>query len=505
MAERKCGIRHHHGSKEKELMIGVVGAGIGGLSAAIECALNGLEVTVFEAREAAGGKACPIVHQGYTLDPGPSIVILPEIYTDLIQRAGFKPETYLDFIRLETITRIFNQSASKEREPEVFDLPADHSKLLDLARDINPRDATHLEELMAKLNKWAPYIKSKFLLQPVESPLALLDWKLLQFGRELQLGKEFKQIVDGMFQSDVFRALFYGFPSYSGLSYRTKSPSPWFIPYFMLQQGVYVSQGGVASIPNALFQVAQELGVRFEFQNEVVGVASSGSNIVSLQTAQSGMVKVEGVICNQDRGSFAKLLKRNKSSKPSMSYLTLHLGIRNPSFDFATHNLFISSDYKDGFRNLYELQTEANWAVMYLNAPHLDNPECSPEGTGQYFFVSPCPAQMPSFDQKKAEETLLETVESRLHRFHIPLDLDRIEVEIKQSPLVFAERDGNEFGSLFGVHESERVMGMLPGNRDQWIKNLFYVGASVQPGAGMPMACLSGQHGATGLLEQLKG
>lgn len=486
-------------------MIAVVGAGIGGLSAAIEAAILGHEVTVFEAREAPGGKACPIFEHGYSLDPGPSIIILPEIYTKLLARAGIEPGQFLEFHRAEPATRLFCQPMGKTGGVEKVDLPSNWEGLLAVAESIEREDARNLAQIIEVLEKWRPYIEKKFLEDSIESPLGLLDWRLFKFGQEMGLGKSYKDLVDARFKSPLFRALFYGFPSYSGLTYRTKSPSPWFIPYFMLKEGIHVAAGGVKSIPAALEAVARKMGVKFQYSDSVIGVKWEANHVTKVETEQGGMVKVDGVIGAIDHAQIQEMLGRPQKYTPSMSYMTLHLGVKNPPEGLASHNLLIGREFESGFTGLYDRQDAPNWGVTYINAPHIDNPDCSPTDCGQLFFVTPCPAVVESFDWKQEELGLKEKLIDLVESFGMGLDQADIEVEIIQSPETFRSRDGNVLGSLFGQAESSRFFGMLPGLKDRQFSNLVYCGASVQPGAGMPMACLGGQRSAQILDRALSG
>lgn len=488
----------------------MIGAGIGGLSAAIEAAISGFEVTVYEAREQAGGKACPITERGYTLDPGPSIIILPETYQKLIAKAGLNPDALLMFNKVNPTTRVFFQEGSAESSPrsapiQQIDLPADWDELLAVASQVEPQDAANLAEMMATLGRWRPYIESKFMEDSVESPLALADPKLFKFGREMGLGKEYKSIVDAKFKSTLFRALFYGFPSYSGLTYRTKSPSPWFIPYYMLKEGIHVAEGGVKSIPAALEHTARSLGVKFRLSDRVIGILTDRGRVTAIESQGSERLKVEGIISAIDHTQMQSLLGRPVGKfKPSLSYMTLHLGLKNPPDGLSSHNLLITQDFEEGFSRLYDHRSGPNWGVTYINAPHVDTPSCSPDRGGQLFFVTPCPAVVSTFDAKSESNHLKEKLLRLTEDFGFSVDPADVEVEVIQSPDVFASRDGNPFGSLFGAAEEARFFGLLPGLKDRTIKNLVYCGASVQPGAGMPMACLSGQRSAKLLHHFLK-
>ena len=141
----------------------VVGGGVGGLSAAIHARLHGHDVVLLEAH-ALGGKAARIDIAGYRLDPGPSIVILPEIYEALFRTAGRSVGDYLRFKRLDPITRVYFEG----REP--IDLPADRDECVGVLRSIDSADGQALDELLKTLDKVAPHIEASILRLRSTSP-----------------------------------------------------------------------------------------------------------------------------------------------------------------------------------------------------------------------------------------------------------------------------------------------------------------------------------------------
>ncbi|MBX3097843.1 MAG: FAD-dependent oxidoreductase, partial [Fimbriimonadaceae bacterium] len=135
----------------KRRRVAVLGAGVAGLSAAIHLALDGHDVSVYEQRDVPGGKAAPIVQGLYRLDPGPSIIILTQIYEDLFRRAGVSD--YLRLRRLDPWSRIF-----QEGREEAIDLPADREACLQVLSEAEPGDARGLRKLFKAIEKAAPEI-----------------------------------------------------------------------------------------------------------------------------------------------------------------------------------------------------------------------------------------------------------------------------------------------------------------------------------------------------------
>lgn len=480
-------------------MIAVVGAGIGGLSAAIELAFAGHEVHVFDQQPEVGGKAAAVREAGFTFDPGPSIVILPRVYEALLSKVGETPADWLRFKRLDPITRLIFEGS------EPVDLPSDEGKLFALADDLFPGDAEEVRRLVDGIRPLAPLGEEIFFERTVQSPWQLLNPKMLAFGKTLDVRHSFKEQVDARFKSPVLRALFYGFPSYSGLTYRSKSAAPWFIPYYMIAEGVYFPEGGIHRIPGVLEAVAKKLGVVFHLNTKVRAFTRERNRIIGLDAEGASGQRFDAVVAAVDRLTIGEMLGRTETRAPSLSYSTVQLGLRLPKSGLPCHTLLIDKDFDEGYSSLYETETAANWKVTYVNAPDGEDASLSPEGCSQLFLVASSPADNGKVDWKAETSSWRERLKPKLACLGIEFDDGDILVERTQTPPDFEARDGNYRGSLFGLREEHRSMFGLPmNNRDPEFKNLFYCGASVQPGAGMPMACLSGSAAARLLTQYLR-
>ena len=182
----------------------VIGAGLGGLSAAIYGRLAGYDVLVLEKSDKVGGKAAGITIGEYTLDPGPSIIILPKLYEAVFKAAGRQMSNYLRFQPLTTISRVFFGDDAP------IDLPANREDCLKLLHDINPHDAKALGTLLGKLAKVEPLLDKTVYDHPYVRKSQLLDSNLLRFGMGFNPLKTYKQLVDPLFESPLVRAFFYG-------------------------------------------------------------------------------------------------------------------------------------------------------------------------------------------------------------------------------------------------------------------------------------------------------
>lgn len=470
--------------------VAIIGAGMGGLSAAIYSRLAGWEVDVFEQASKVGGKAAGIEEAGYRLDPGPSIIILPRIYEQVFQAAGRQMVDYLTFTRLDPFSRVYYEGE------EPLDLPADRAECLDVLERRFPEDANSFRSLMGKLDRVAPHIDRSIFKKPYDKSWSLVDRHLIATALQFDMRASYRQLVDGWFKSPLLRAFFYGFPSYGGQTYDSKAPGALLIPYLMLQEGVYYPKGGVAAIPAALEPLARELGVRIHLSKRVTGLKVEHQRVLGIEI-EGRLDAFDSVISNLDRFTTAKWLGRVHTEAPSFSYFTLHWGIKRPIEGLEHHTLFVPTQFERGFERLYRDRRFPDPPIVYLNSTHLVDPTVAPSGHSNLFAVVTSPGMEPGIDWPTEVARCRSLILEQLKVHGVYWSEDDIVFERIQSPLYFAQTHGNYLGSLYGIDERHRLFGLLPHrNYDEEFENLYYCGGSVQPGAGLPMVTLSGKFAA---------
>lgn len=470
----------------------VLGGGVGGLCASIYGRLNGWEVTLLEQRDTLGGKAAQKQLDGFTLDPGPSIIILPKLYDQVFLDAGKNPRDYLDFERLDPVTRLFAW------DREAIDIPSSVEDCHELIRQIAPADEAGFRELIEKGERLAAHVEKTVFAGPIESPAKFLNPRFLQMGMLFGPRASYKEIVDKLFNSELLRSFFYGFPTYSGNTYHAKAIGALLIPYYLLSEGVFYPKGGVGAIPQAFERLAREVGVQIKTGTRVTGVGTDGKNVTSILTGSGDKTKCDAVISNIDRFTVGtKYLARSVLEPPSYSYFTMAWHVPSESNPYAHHNLIIPQEFRESYKSLYDDFAPATDPLVYVNSPTVTDPNVAPCGRSLQFAVVTVPANTRQNPWAALEETYPRNVMRMLRS--VP-NGDGIENETLldiQSPLVFEQRDGSFKGSLYGLTEKKRHYGILPStNRDPILKNLFYCGGSVQPGAGLPMVTLSGKFAA---------
>lgn len=466
----------------------VVGAGMGGLSAAIHARLRGWDVLVIEQSDRCGGKAAGIEIEGFHLDPGPSIIILPEIYRDVFRTAGRNPDDYLRFMPLDVLSKVYFDG----HEP--LNLPSDYPSCLNLLKEIAPDDVAPFRNLIEKLDGSAASLEQAVFERPI---LKLSDFArpgLMKFGMQFNPFRNYRALVDGWFKSPLLRAFFYGFPSYSGLSYNDPAPGALLIPYYMLRDGVYFPEGGVRAIPRAFERLARELGVEFRMNTRFRKFV--GDRSVELETGE--VLEADHIICNVD-----KLTATGETSlESSLSYFTLHYGIGRSLEGLEHHTLLVPGTFHHGFERLYDNQFP-DPPIVYLNATQALDPEAAPEGQTNLFAVVTVPSRGPTLDWSGSRDPYRSKVREVMSRFGFDWSPEEQVFERVQDPDYFELAHGNYRGSLYGPIPKQRAFGLFPlTNWDPAYPNRAYCGGAVQPGAGLPMVTLSGKFAVDALANR---
>lgn len=464
----------------------MVGAGLGGLSAAIHARLEGHDVLVLE-KGAVGGKAAGIDISGYRLDPGPSIIILPEIYENVFKKAGRRMADYLEFIPLNPITRLYFGS-------EPLDIPAGIADCLEFLRSAAPEDVDAFAVLFEKLVHAAPLVEKSVFEHPYHHAYQVLDPNLIRMALPFDVRLTFKEIIDKTFKSPLLRAFFYGFPSYAGQSYRSKAPGALLVPFYMLQGGVFYPKGGVRAIPEAFAKLAFELGVEFRMSSQVERTVNVSDRVSHVELNTGERISGDHFILNRDRVQSETWMGRSLPVKASYSYFTTHWGVRRPLPEVKHHTLIVPEDFEQGFEQLYDERVFPNAPIVYLNNTSDLDPTAAPEGKTNLFSVVTSPAREDHFDWAVETERCVDDVVKVLGAKGIEVDRADVDFERIQNPIYFEKQHENFRGSLYGADEKFRLFGLFPWrNKDEVLKNVTYCGGSVQPGAGLPMVTLSGK------------
>lgn len=480
----------------------VIGAGLGGLSAAIRLAARGWQVSVYEASETVGGKAGSMTHDGYRFDTGPSLFTMPYVFEELFQVAGRDLSDYVELIPLPEVCRYFYPDgvtfsawSDEERFAEELykatgERPGNLKRFLDYSSRIHSIAADMF--INRSLHEAGSYLRFGFLASLFRLP-------------GIDPMRTMAEAVERYFETPHARQLFERYATYNGSSpFRTPATLN-IIPHVEYRGGAYAVAGGIHAVPRALEQLARELGVHIHQGKSVERITWTQDGRRRRATGVSvdgAHVSAHAVVCNADvtvayRDLLAEPeapeLLRYESLEPSSSALVFYWGVKRSCPELTHHNIFFSRDYRREFQQIFGDRVSPKDPTVYINITSKSSPEDAPEDGENWFVLINAPyddGQDWAAETQRARTAILATVSSR-----IGFDVEQyIQTEQVMTPADIAERTRSYRGSLYGISSNSRTAAfMRHPNRSKRYRGLYFCGGSCHPGGGMPLVVSGGR------------
>ena len=474
--------------------VSVIGSGIGGMAVAIRLALKGHEVTVFEKNASPGGKLGLIERKGYRFDTGPSLFTQPQNFEELFELAGEPMEGYLRYRPLDIACRYFYEHGrvvNGYTDREAF------SRELERVAGEDPRAVTgYLQESQRVYEK----VGSIFLDHSLHKASTWLNRRTLSALRQVGYGHLFRTL-DG-FNRSRFRTpeavqLFNRFATYNGSNpYRAPGMLS-LIPHLEQNLGTFYPEGGMISIVDALYRLAEAKGVRFRFGSRVEAILRRGARVSGV-AADGAEHPSDIVVSNVDvYFTYRDLLKEARRAQRvlrnerSSSALIFYWGVGRTFPGLHLHNIFFTRDYPAEFRHLFETKTMYDDPTVYVNITSKMEAGQAPEGGENWFVMLNAPAGGERF----TEDAVSRARDNTLRKLSRMLGVDLascIETEDVLTPAGIERNTDSYMGSLYGTSSNSRWAAFLRhSNHRSDIPGLYFTGGSVHPGGGIPLCMKS--------------
>jgi len=487
--------------------VGVIGAGIAGLTAAVDLARQGCEVTVFERANTPGGKMREVFVGGMGMDAGPSVFTLRRVFDELFDAAGDNLDARLQLSPANILAR----HAWKPRE--YLDLFADVERSEEAIGDFaGLKEARAFRRLTAQARRVYDTLDRTFMRAPRPSPWVLA--RRVGLGRlhdlmSIQPFATLWQAMEGYFRDPRLRQLFGRYATYCGSS-PFQSPATLMLIAHVEQAGVWTIDGGMRRLVEELAALGQRHGAHLRCGAEVCGIALDGGRVSALQLAGGERISVDAVVCNADNNALAGGLfgrdvagavPATRVAQRSLSAITWNLHARSAGFPLAYHTVFFSDDYRGEFDAIFRRREVPSCPTVYVCAqdrhdaagPAQDRPE-------RLFFLINAPANGDVHEFDAAE------IGSCGKRTFDRLAALGLTVDLKAGACVTTPADFHRMfpatgGALYGpASHGWRASFTRPGAHSR-IPGLYLAGGSTHPGPGVPMAGTSGRLAAASVMK----
>lgn len=475
----------------------VVGAGLGGLAAAIRLQQSGIDVTVLERLPQPGGRCHNIYLEGFHFDTGPTMLMMIEELERLFEDCG---RNLADYIRLKKLNP---HSRFHFPDGETITMGSD---LLPLAAEfdrIEPGAGRKLTQWLEESKALYDVGMSQFIDRSKPNFLSALDPQNLSMLLKGQVTDPLYECLDRTFSSKriqdilAFSSLYLGINPFSAPSIYS------LLAYAEIDKGLFFPEGGMTKIAQALSRLAREIGVKIDCGKEVLGleVASTGfpKTVRAIKLKDETISDTEVVVVNADLpDAYERLLGTEHPRAGGFTYtcgaLLIFLGLKSTHPDLIHHQVFFPDNYRDSMNTLFEEMKIPDDPVFYLCSPTTTDPTLAPPGCQAISILIPVPSEGKEIDWSLRGPRLKALVLERIKRNGINIKEEDIQVERMLSPEEMGDRFRLKKNAAFGLSHRLLQMGPLrPSNKHHLYENLYFTGASTHPGGGIPMVLKSGR------------
>lgn len=468
----------------------VIGAGFGGLAAAIRLGARGWRVTVLERLDAPGGRAGVFRQDGFTFDAGPTIITAPYLIEELWACAG---------------RRLSDDVAIRELDPFYFirfddgttmRCGADADATREEIRRIAPQDLDGFERFLRDSERIFRVAFEELVDQPFHRFTTLLraapDMIRLQGYRTVHAK------VSDYFTSPKLRTAFSFHPLLIGGNPLTTTAYYCLIAHLERKHRVHYAMGGMGALVRGMAGLIESLGGTLRCSTEVARIEVMDGRASGAVLASGERIAADIVVSNADVAwTYSKLLghhprrrwtdRKIARARYSMSLFVWYFGTRRRYEDVYHHTMILGPRYEALLTDIFTRKHLAEDFSLYLHRPTASDPSLAPAGCDAFYALAPVPHLGSGVDWTTQAEPYRAAIQRRLEATMLPGLGDSIVTSHVMTPLDFRDRLLSVNGAAFSLEpQLFQSAWFRPHNMSEEVGNLFLVGAGTHPGAGVP-------------------
>jgi len=485
----------------------IVGAGPGGLAAALLLAKAGLEVTVVEKQPRVGGRTSAIEGNGYRFDLGPTFFLYPQILQEIFQEVGLDLFREIPMTKLDPQYRlVFGAGGELNATPDVERMVAEIAKL-------SPPDAPRFRQFMTdnrvKLEKFAPCLQT-----PFPSWTSLMSARLLAVLPYLKPWTSLHAELASYFKDPRLQLAFTFQSKYLGMS-PFRCPSLFSILSFLeYEHGIWHPTGGCNALTRGMARIAQNLGVTLRLETPVEEILFDRRRAVGVRTAQ-GDLGADAVVVNADFAHAMSRLVPNALRRRwddatlarksySCSTFMLYLGVEGRFDSLAHHNIYVAADYRRNLEDIERRHVLSEDPSFYVENPVRTDATLAPPDHSALYVLLPVTHQHPNVDWSRERTRYREVAIRQLAKLGLTDIERRIRFERIITPADWEQQVDVFRGATFNLaHSFSQMLHLRPRNRFEEFDRMYLVGGGTHPGSGLPVIFESARISTRLLLQDL--
>ncbi|MDH3726162.1 MAG: phytoene desaturase [Myxococcales bacterium] len=468
----------------------VIGAGFGGLASAARLHAMGYRVTVLEAGDQAGGRARAFESEGFHFDAGPTVLTAPHLFDELFELFGKDRRDYFDLVPVDPFYRVVFPDGRH------FDYVGDDERLFQQIVEFNASDVDGYKKLVEH---------SKRIFDVGYTQLVDADFS--RFGDMLRIVpdlvrlrayKSLYGLVSHYIEDDALRQVFTFQPLLIGGN-PFRAPAIYLLIHWLERKwGIHFAMGGTAAIVRGLTRLLGEVGVDLRFNAAVERIEVLNGRAKGVLLEDGAYLEADIVVSNADPAMvYTKLIDASVRQKHtdaavarkrySMSLFVGYFGTKKTYPDVAHHSILLGPRYRELLTDVFDRKKLADDFSLYLHAPTRTDPSLAPTDGESFYVLSPVPNQRSGIDWAIEGPRYMDRILDALDAHHLPGLRDNLVTQFHIDPTYFETELRSYRGAAFGPEPTLRQSAYFRfHNRSEDVKGLYFVGAGVHPGAGLP-------------------
>ena len=488
----------------------VIGAGFGGLAAAIRLRAQGHAVTILEKRDKPGGRAYVFEQDGFTFDAGPTIITAPWLINDLFELSGRRTADYVQLVPIDPYYNVRFEDGS------IFRYNGSMESLVEQVRAFNPDDVAGFLRFSASTERI------------FEKGFALIDKPFHRFRDMLRVAPDLVRLqshksvaayVNQFITDERLRQVFSFHPLLIGGNPFSSTSIYAMIHHLEKKWGVWFAMGGTGALVRGLARLFEDLGgaVRLACEVQEIVVDDTTGRATGVRLADGEFLAADAVVSNGDVAStymhlIAPRHRRHNTDASfrrkqySMSLFVSYFGTDRQYPDIAHHEILMGARYRGLLHDIFDRKVLSDDFSLYLHRPSATDPSLAPPGCDCWYVLSPVPHLGGPTDWATLAIPYRDRIFQYLEERYMPGLRRHIVTERHIDPLYFRDELNSHLGSAFSVQPTLRQSAwMRPHNVSEDIPNLYFAGAGTHPGAGLPGVISSGKIVADLIADEAKG
>jgi len=468
----------------------VIGAGFGGMAAALRARAKGHDVTLVDRCPRLGGRAQVFEKEGFRHDAGPTVLTAPFLFDELFALFG---KTTADYVRIVPLPLWYR---FRFHDGDTFDYGGGIEQTLAEIERIHPPDADGYRALLEQSKK----IYDVGFSELADAPFHRFSFMLRQVPHLLRLGayRTVWQMVSRCIKHDKIRQAFSIQPLLVGGNPFDTTSIYGLIHFLERAHGVHFAMGGTGALVDGLGRLMREQGIEVRLNTTVTSIEVAGDLVRAVLTGDGERIEADHLVSNADPVHlYNALLPRTASkfsarlkarySQQSMGLFVLYFGSARQYPDVAHHTIWMGPRYRELLEDIFHKKVLAKDFSIYLHRPTATDPSFAPEGCDSFYALVPVPNLTAGIDWAVEGPRLRDRVVAALGATILPGLAQNIRADFFMTPEDFATRYLSPAGAGFSIAPHFRQSAWFRfHNRGEGPRNLYLTGAGSHPGAGLP-------------------